>query len=410
MGYPQGKYLNFEVIMQGSIHSNERCPICGSKYRSYEPEDMHCPNHPGQHPSSYIVRLKKLTKRFRDYRAAHTFLTGLRYELSAGTFDERKYAVKTEPLSFTRMAEKWLEAKKPNMKPNGWGSIKAIMAHAIDYFGSRNIQTIKYGHIEDFLASLKLASKTKLNILTTLKQFWKWVARREDVAPITEWPEIGHVTMAFRKTIDLRTQEAIIEDIRAHEPFRVWLCIHWLSIYVKIRPSEMLSLNEGDVDRRQGLLIVRDTKEREPKFVTLTGPELALVRSLPLAFDRNQPFFCHDGHRGHTRPGQRFTRQMLWEVWKRACKRLGIEGVDLYGGTKHSTAKALREIFTYEEVRKATGHTTNKAFDRYIKDDVDFQKAIYSGRQALLDNADNARPSRYPDNGMTTGKKKIRSI
>jgi hypothetical protein len=60
------------------------------------------------------------------------------------------------------------------------------------------------------------------------------------------------------------------------------------------------------------------------------------------------------------------------ENWKKsqikACKNLGIKGIDLYGGTKHSTATALGEFLTPEQIKRGgTGSATNKAFERYFQ-------------------------------------------
>ena len=42
--------------------------------------------------------------------------------------------------------------------------------------------------------------------------------------------------------------------------------------------------------------------------------------------------------------------------------------MDLYGGTKHSTATALGESLTPEEIKRGgTGSATNKAFERYFQ-------------------------------------------
>lgn len=322
-------------------------------------------------------------------------MTMLRAEDGSGQFDARDYQVKGRPLAFDRLAEEWLDIKRPNMKPGGWQSIKAIMAHAQRQWGQANIKSIRYAQIEDFLHGLDLAKKTKHNILTTLKQFWGWAAKRYDIPMIEEWPELGKIEMALRKTIDLNSQNAIINDIKEHEPYRTWLCIKWLATYIKVRPSEMLSITEKNIDREHGGVLVLDTKEREPKMFPLTDEDLAIVRGLPLAFNPDTPFFRHDGRRGHTRAGGRFSRQMLWATWKRACARLGIEGVDLYGGTKHSTASGMRSFFTYEEVRKMTGHTTNKAFDRYIQFEGSALKGMYEARQMITNS----------DNGLITEKR-----
>lgn len=49
----------------------------------------------------------------------------------------------------------------------------------------------------------------------------------------------------------------------------------------------------------------------------------------------------------------------------------------------------LRVAASYEEVRKMTGHTTNKAFDRYLQLEGDTMKALYGRRQGLLSTPDN---------------------
>ena len=58
---------------------------------------------------------------------------------------------------------------------------------------------------------------------------------------------------------------------------------------------------------------------------------------------------------------------------------LGVEGVDLYGGTRHSTVTALRNYFSPERIRKdGTLHRTNKAFDGYFHSNTEDTKEIYT--------------------------------
>ena len=49
----------------------------------------------------------------------------------------------------------------------------------------------------------------------------------------------------------------------------------------------------------------------------------------------------------------------------------------LYGGTRHSSARALREYCSPEQIRKASMHSTNEAFERYFKLELDDVKNIY---------------------------------
>ena len=54
-----------------------------------------------------------------------------------------------------------------------------------------------------------------------------------------------------------------------------------------IHPArEMRILTEGNVNRAQGALIIPHLKEKRPEIVPLIKEDLALVRSLPLAFDQ----------------------------------------------------------------------------------------------------------------------------
>ncbi len=75
--------------------------------------------------------------------------------------------------------------------------------------------------------------------------------------------------------------------------------------------------------------------------------------------------------------GQKYGDRYFYKWWIKACKNLGIEGGDLYGGTRHSSAMALRDHATPEQIRRATMHTTNKAFERYYRIERDEVKNIY---------------------------------
>lgn len=46
---------------------------------------------------------------------------------------------------------------------------------------------------------------------------------------------------------------------------------------------------------------------------------------------------------------------------------LGIENLDLYRGTKHTKITAASERLTPERIKRGTGHSTFKAFERYFQ-------------------------------------------
>jgi hypothetical protein len=109
----------------------------------------------------------------------------------------------------------------------------------------------------------------------------------------------------------------------------------------------------------EGFLLIPHPKEKKPKFVPLLKEDIELVRKLPRGFPE-MPFFRHLRGVSGCRAGRAFGDKYLYKWWKKACENLGIEGVELYGGTRHNSAIALRKLRTPEEIKRATMHSTNK--------------------------------------------------
>jgi hypothetical protein len=82
----------------------------------------------------------------------------------------------------------------------------------------------------------------------------------------------------------------------------------------------------------------------------------------------------------------------------KACKNLGIEGVDLYGGTRHSSARALRQYCSPEEIKRATMHSTNKAFDRYCPMESDDLRGIYEDPSKVITFDSELKLRKNPEN------------
>jgi integrase len=342
-----------------------------------------------------VVRYGKITKRFDNYPAALQFLTGLRFQEGSGQFDARDYQVKAKPLSFETLADEWLELKAKQIKPSSLRSLLAGMTKAKTAWGQQNIKGIKYPQIEDFINAYPGAPKSKSNALAALKQFFAWAHDRYDIPEIKKWPKLGYIEMAFRETVDLDSQQMVIDDIKEHEPFRVWLCIKWLATYIAVRPGEMQNLKESEVDRQRGIIIFPHPKEKRAKIIPLIPEDIEIVRSLPLTFDRNAFFFRHESGSGGTHPGQHFGGTRLYHAWRDSCRRLGVEGVSVYPGTKHSTAMGLRAVATPEEIRAMTLHSTSEAFNRYFNTSGEPLRDLLGRRKTVI--SDN-----IPDNGLIT--------
>lgn len=77
--------------------------------------------------------------------------------------------------------------------------------------------------------------------------------------------------------------------------------------------------------------------------------------------------------------GERYGEKYFYKWWKRACENLGIEGLDLYGGTRHTTISHLGRAYGYtrEQLRARTHHSTNKALERYLQNEDMSVRTIY---------------------------------
>lgn len=390
--------------MRGSIYSRQRCSLCGSLFFYTGRRGLFCPSHPDQQATGdfYVSFGRKVQKRFKDFLSAERFLDGLRYESDKGTFDFRDYQ-KCAPLGFRSLVEKYLTMKEQQIKASSHREIKRFLFSAVAAWGDRNIKSIGFGDLEDFIFGYPASSKTRANIKTCLHSFFRWIEHRERGAyRIPDFPEVNF-TLGYRKILDKESQEAVIEEVRRLtydlNP-RIWLGIKWLSTYISIRPAEMISVKEGELDRKTGHFFIPNPKENRFKVVPMLPEDIELVRSLPVGLP-DLSFFRHTKGGSGCCPGQPFGQKYFYKWWKKACVNLGIEGVDLYGGTKHSTATALRAVLSPEQIQRGAKISTNKAFQRYLQ--MNDQDALDVYRSALT----LTKIAQHPHNasGVLTKKK-----
>ncbi len=365
--------------MVGGIYSDQKCPVCGSKFIDNHKDGLLCPKHKEIRASSLSVRFKKTHQRFKNYDEADQFLSFLRSEYRRGKYDERDYQ-KDDPLSVANLTQEWLEKKEGKVKFRTLQNFKGYAHHWNSFFGNKNIKDIDYAHIEDFLDSLTLSNKTKHNINAALHNFFVWVWKRnKKIFSISDFPEFPTVQFVLgrRKIVSKEVQTTIVEEIkRICKNPKVYLGIKWLCTYGNVRPGELLKLEEGNIDIDIGRIWFWDTKENNWKWVTLLDEDVELLKTFPLALP-SLHFFRHTSMSG-VHEGRPFGQKQFYNWWKKACENLGVEGVDLYGGTRHSSATALNRRFSPEEIKKHwTKHTTSKAFDRYLTPDEAVSKELY---------------------------------
>lgn len=277
-------------------------------------------------------------------------------------------------LPFDSLATEWLRWKHGKGKTDKtWRTYSTFMDRAIAFFGSRDVHTICPADIEAFLDTLTtMGNKSKANVLTALKSFWTWMRKQGHItaADRPEFPVIKF-KLGRRKTVDKETQAAIIDEVERIDAARkVWLGIKWLATYPALRPGDLPRIRECDIDVGRGLLNVRDSKNSDPFEIPLIEEDVRLLKEI--GHDSSDaPFFRHTS-------GEMYNEKLWYRYWKRACSNIGVDGVDLYGGTRHSTVRAMRTSYSPEQIKLASRHRTNKAFDRYFELDDEDLREMYN--------------------------------
>jgi hypothetical protein len=343
--------------MRGGVYSDERCPICGGLFRDTG-KFLACSQHPKQRPTRYRVRFRAESKtvqhRFPSYEDAERFLTGIRFKTDEKTFDARDYQ-RENPLSFSNMADKWLSYHSTEVRAGTRKNLISHIRHAKNFFVNRNVREIQYGDLEDFVHSIALSDKTKHNILSTVHALFVWIKKRREITVLPEFPEISF-DLGYRRTIEKDLQQQIIEEVGRICPNRkVYLGIKWLATYISIRPGELIKLQEGNIDTLGGFFTIPSADSKTTyKTIPLIEEDVEILRGFTFTFPAT-PFFRHiSGIQGVVENAP-FGVKYFYKWWVKACANLGIEGVDLYGGTRHSSVRALiADKYTPEQVKHLT--------------------------------------------------------
>ena len=367
------------LCMRGRIYSDQKCPLCGGTFTySDNRRGLFCAKHSDQQATGrFRVQFgRKNRKRFNTYQEAERFLDGLRWEVDQGTYDPRDYH-HNHPLGFETLAKKWLEIKEKEVKRKSFNNLKNYMKRAIDAWGQSNIKSIGFGQIEDFLHGQEVSDKTKSNMKSGLHSFFKWVSRREKI-PMPEFPKISF-ELGWRQTVSKEIQEQIISEvyrISFDTNPKIWLGIKMLSTYISIRPKELISIKEKHIDLSSGYVFIPHPKEKKAKPVPLIDEDIEILNSFPKGLPELY-FFRHSASGKGCAAGEKFGERYLYKWWKKSCSNLKIVGVDLYGGTRHSSAMALRELASPEQIKRSMMTSTNRAFERYFRIESEEVKGIY---------------------------------
>lgn len=359
------------LCMLGNIYTRQKCLICGSNMHHDEAKcGCFCPNHPQEAATRFYIRFKGLYQNFQDYGLAARKLNALRYYVDMGTFDVKDHQ-KNAPHGFTTLAKLYLRRKEDK---RSYGHIERYMNRAIEYFGQRNVKMFTGAIIEDFLYSIEgIGKKTMANHASQLNDFFKWVLKR-GVITLAQMPVIPDIDyeLGRRKITDLETQALVlntVKEISAHVNEKIWLGCDMLATYTALRPDDLRRVYEDSLDDTGFLTIHNPTKKKNKfKVIRLLEKHVVEWRRLHEKYPGhpNMPYFRHKPNARGCSPNSIFGPVMFHKWWKRACEKVGLEGVSLYPGTKHTLATATAKALGTDRALEASG-LTNKAFERYCQ-------------------------------------------
>lgn len=362
--------MKVSVCMKGNIYTTQKCSNCSGKM-THDERRHNCVCHSCKTSASgkYYVKFGcDIRRRFTSYIEASRFLNGLRFKHDEGTLDKRDYQ-HDNPLSFKKQSEKWLEIKKKGVSTETFRKYRRFVGKMVAVWGERNVKAISAGDIEDFLYADTTAmnEKTRSDIRSVINQFLDWLTKREGITK----PAIPKIEfeLGYRTITDLNTQREIIAEVYriASQP-KIAFGIELLATYPKLRPDDLRRVTEADY--HDGIITIHNPTKKKNQFKVVQLVEEHAEQweefkqqhpAMP-----QMPFFRHHNQSG-IKSDSLYGKDLLYNWWKNACTNLGIEGLDLYGGTRHTTTTTIARLAGYDKAKKASCHSNNKAFLRYCQ-------------------------------------------
>lgn len=150
-----------------------------------------------------------------------------------------------------------------------------------------------------------------------------------------------------------------------------WSIYRNTQLYPKIRPKELINIQEGHINTEENWIVFPHQREGEAKFVHVLPMHIDLIeenwnpRGLTHLY-----FFRHITSRSGIKVGLSFGERYLRKWWQKACENIGIQGVTLYPRTKHTTVTALGKLLAPEQIQRGGNGHASDAFKRYMLPDI----------------------------------------
>jgi len=260
--------------------------------------------------------------------------------------------------TFSNLAGRYLDIMEGELRPNTIRRYRTLYRILDKHLGKQKVTQLNFSLLEDTKYELSdYAPKTVHDLFTFLKQFLNWCVDREVLKGVPKIPKTSRTTQR-RKVLDKDTQHRVIQKAKYLYKDRpmVGFGLELLATYPKIRPNELRQVTEKDI--KDGILRLRITKNTEGGTGVRLLPEHQLRLEELKTGDPDRYLMSFPN-------GKQFGRDYLSLAWSKCCRELGVEGVPLYPGTKHTTVTDLLKRHPTSMVASAAGITVQVLESNY---------------------------------------------
>jgi integrase len=405
----------------GKILSRQKCKVCG-KAGQYELRSfgegssqmrlLFC-SACGQFPASLFeikiwwdqkwrwIRHNAQGARMVTYDQAEAALGEIRRQIESGEFNPEYWTAPSrneliwETFLTGYLKRQELRVKAGRITKATLDKRRSSLINHTTFFNGRNLRGIHAGHLEDWIDSLSLAPKTKLDLAREVGQMFKDALRRELIEKI---PALPHIQVTKRKIrwLTAEAQAEILEQMEpGHRPIFLFMMEYGC------RPSEAMALEWQDIDwlhndftfsrtisrRRTG----KATKQRRDNNLPIVNWFEGWLESHPRGLP-DQPVFKNTlSRKNRKNPKRRYVSDTLNKIWNLAAAKAGYEGVPLYNAVRHSRGnQARREGWDVGLISRLLGHASTKYVQEYYVDtDSEMVRNQFKKTEQCRSNRDN---------------------
>lgn len=299
------------------------------------------------------IWLPSVTKSFKTRHEAEVWVRQTESELDRGIYVNRQDA---EKITFCELAQKYLDEVSCNKKGFKHERVRLLkIQRDLGHFRIIQMQSKHIAAYRDLRLNAGKSPSTVLNELSLISQIFD-MAIKEWSIPIPNNPcsQIKKPKVSNQRTRRLSLDEEIAL-IAASNASRATLLTSLIIIAMEtgMRLGELLSLTWDNLhlDKRTAYLPV--TKNGESRTVPLSLKAIETFKAIPRRIDSKNVFWSWTN------------RDSVVNVWKRTCKRAGIEDLHFHDLRHEATSRLANKLSNILELSAVTGHKDLRMLKRY---------------------------------------------